>query len=108
MARWLGVVSLLFTNTLMIISLLIFASGFFPYKSFQSGKARFSAAEELMSIPPLFDKMIFMVVDALRRFRSGSVYGHLWLLTVAATLYMRPVQDSGSLSSIFYQKRIHW
>lgn len=100
MARCLGIVSLFLTNAIVILSLLIFASGFFPYKSFQSGRAHFSEAEELMSIPPLFDKVIFMVVDALRRFQSGSMYGHSWLLTVTATLYMRPVQDLGSLSSI--------
>lgn len=84
------------------MSLLIFASGFFPYKSFQSGRAHFSAAEELMSIPPLFDKVIFMVVDALRRLQSGSTYGHSWLLIVVATLYIRLAQDSGSLNSISF------
>lgn len=99
MARFLGAVSLFVTNAFMIMSLFIFASGFFPYKSFQSGRASFSEAEELMAIPPPFDKVIFMVVDALRRSQSGSIHGHSLLLTVAATLYMRLVQGLGSLSS---------
>ena len=75
MARVFGVVSLLAINFLIIMGVLIFASGFFPYKSFQSGRATFYNEEELMAVPPPFDKIVFMVVDALRRFQSGSTHG---------------------------------
>lgn len=54
-------------NLLLPVAILIFASGFFPYKPFLPGLAQY---EELgYGSPPNapFDKLIFMVVDALRR-----------------------------------------
>lgn len=49
-------------------ALLLFSSGFFPYKPFLPGLATFE--DEINSIrpPAVFDKVIFMVVDALRRY----------------------------------------
>jgi ethanolaminephosphotransferase len=55
-------------NILIPIAILIFASGFFPYKPFLPGLAQY---ETLAYGPPPaapFDKVIFMVVDALRRY----------------------------------------
>lgn len=54
-------------NVLIPIAILTFASGFFPYKPFLSGLAQYEALED--SLPPVapFDKVVFMVVDALRR-----------------------------------------
>ncbi|CAF9906404.1 major facilitator super transporter protein [Imshaugia aleurites] len=49
-------------------AILIFATGFFPYKPFIPGRATFQDSQyggQLASAP--FDKVIFMVVDALRR-----------------------------------------
>ena len=65
-------------NLLLPLSILIFATGFFPYKPFMSGLAQWEhlgfGIEE--SIPePVFDKVVFMVVDALRTdfvFGGGS------------------------------------
>lgn len=51
-------------NILIPVAILVFATGFFPYKPFLPGKATF-AADDVRSAP--FDKVIFMVVDALRR-----------------------------------------
>ena len=82
--HWLRRSSLLVANILIPIACLVFATGFFPYKPFLSGLATFeqqNAEEELglfaaaggkagdKSIRPkrVFDKVIFMVVDALRR-----------------------------------------
>ncbi|KAF1850947.1 GPI ethanolamine phosphate transferase 2 [Cucurbitaria berberidis CBS 394.84] len=67
-------------NLLIPVSILIFATGFFPYKPFMPGLAEY---EELgwnrilgddWQKPPAapFDKVIFMVVDALR---SDFVFG---------------------------------
>ncbi|KAJ4987461.1 gpi ethanolamine phosphate transferase 2 [Stagonosporopsis vannaccii] len=67
-------------NLLIPVAILIFATGFFPYKPFMPGLAEY---EELktnakdggsMQHPPEapFDKLVFMVVDALR---SDFVYG---------------------------------
>jgi ethanolaminephosphotransferase len=67
-------------NLLIPVAILVFATGFFPYKPFMPGLAEY---EELSSSgkmgegwrkPPVapFDKLVFMVVDALR---SDFVYG---------------------------------
>ncbi|APA15371.1 hypothetical protein sscle_14g101410 [Sclerotinia sclerotiorum 1980 UF-70] len=57
---------LLAANILIPIAILIFASGFFPYKPFLSGLAQYESLD--FGEPPEapFDKVIFMVVDALR------------------------------------------
>ncbi|KAL8809711.1 MAG: hypothetical protein Q9200_003180 [Gallowayella weberi] len=51
----------------------LFASGFFPYKAFLPGHASFTADEALFASTAPFDKVIFMVVDALR---SDFVFSH--------------------------------
>lgn len=56
-------------NVLLPISLLTFAIGFFPYKPFIPG-----TNDAIVGVPGLeppkapFDKVVFMVVDALRRY----------------------------------------
>jgi ethanolaminephosphotransferase len=71
---------LAFANVLVPVAILVFATGFFPYKPVMPGLARY---EELgfgkqmgqgWQNPPdaPFDKLVFMVVDALR---SDFVYG---------------------------------
>ncbi|KAI3338898.1 alkaline-phosphatase-like protein [Ustulina deusta] len=58
-------------NLLLPVAILVFATGFFPYKPFLPGLAHY---EELdYGSPPTapFDKLVFMVVDALR---SDFVY----------------------------------
>jgi ethanolaminephosphotransferase len=59
---------LLAANVLIPVAILIFASGFFPYKPFLSGLARYEALEYGPPPEAPFDKVIFMVVDALRRY----------------------------------------
>ena len=60
--------SLLVTANLLIpVAIVMFAIGFFPYKPFLPGLAQY---EDLEYGPPPdgpFDKLVFMVVDALRR-----------------------------------------
>lgn len=60
-------------NLLMPLSILVFAAGFFPYKPFLPGLAEYEPLE--YGAPPgvPFDRLIFMVVDALR---SDFVYSH--------------------------------
>lgn len=74
--------TLTLANVLLPVAVLIFASGFFPYKPVLPGLAHFEEAEghERASdigdngLPTAaFKKIIFMVVDALR---SDFVYGH--------------------------------
>ncbi|KAG9235506.1 GPI ethanolamine phosphate transferas-like protein 2 [Amylocarpus encephaloides] len=58
-------------NILIPIAILTFASGFFPYKPFLSGLAQYETLEYGPPSAAPFDKLIFMVVDALR---SDFVY----------------------------------
>ncbi|KAL9096548.1 MAG: hypothetical protein Q9163_006424 [Psora crenata] len=64
---------LILTNVSIAIALIVFARGFFPYKPFISGRATFyhgiNGPEE--ASPP-FDKVVFMVVDALRRLLTDN------------------------------------
>ncbi|KAI5820013.1 alkaline-phosphatase-like protein [Pyronema omphalodes] len=57
-------------NILLPLGILMFAKGFFPYKPFLPGLAQFDA-EDIQTEKP-FDKVVFMVVDALR---SDFVFG---------------------------------
>jgi hypothetical protein len=60
-------------NILLPVSIVVFATGFFPYKPLLPGLAEF---EHLEFGPPPdapFDRLIFMVVDALRRLSSALI-----------------------------------
>ncbi|KAF2474329.1 GPI ethanolamine phosphate transferas-like protein 2 [Lindgomyces ingoldianus] len=65
-------------NFLIPVAILVFATGFFPYKPFMPGLATFEALgwEEKFrwtkTPEPQFDRLVFMVVDALR---SDFVFG---------------------------------
>ena len=59
---------LIAANALIPAAILIFASGFFPYKPFLSGLAQYEALQYGPPPKAPFDKVIFMVVDALRRY----------------------------------------
>lgn len=63
-------------NLLIPIAILTFASGFFPYKPFLPGTATFGdvRVDKVPEAP--FNKVIFMVVDALRRFRTSLIGSH--------------------------------
>jgi len=58
-------------NFLIPVAVLVFASGFFPYKPFIQGLAQYKSLEHGPPPKAQFDKVIFMVVDALR---SDFVY----------------------------------
>ncbi|UPX12553.1 major facilitator super transporter protein [Ascochyta rabiei] len=72
-------VLLVLANLLVPVAILIFATGFFPYKPFMPGLAEYEETEwtgidvGVSRDPPKapFDKLVFMVVDALR---SDFVY----------------------------------
>jgi ethanolamine phosphate transferase 2 subunit G len=56
--------AILVANLLLPVALVVFSSGFFPYKPLLPGMEAF---EQSNRPPPIFEKVIFMVVDALRR-----------------------------------------
>jgi ethanolaminephosphotransferase len=60
-ANWL----IFLANILIPIAILVFSLGFFPYKTLIPGLATFEVPQD--APPKIFDKVIFMVVDALRR-----------------------------------------
>lgn len=72
MGRRLDTTLLTLSNVLIPVAVLVFAVGFFPYKAFVPGLAEFQKLE--YGEPPAapFDRLVFMVVDALR---SDFVYG---------------------------------
>jgi ethanolaminephosphotransferase len=67
MASRISTICLLAANILIPIAILTFAGGFFPYKPFLSGLAQYEALDYGPPPNAPFDKVIFMVVDALRR-----------------------------------------
>lgn len=69
MARSLLVPLIVAANLLVPVAILVFARGFFPYKPFIPGLAQYEPLEEFGEVPGApFDRLIFMVVDALRRY----------------------------------------
>jgi ethanolamine phosphate transferase 2 subunit G len=61
------VVFLVIANALLPLAISIFAIGFFPYKPYIPGQNVYRS-EESPHPPAVFDKLLFMVVDALRRY----------------------------------------
>ncbi|KAJ5107552.1 GPI ethanolamine phosphate transferase 2 [Penicillium angulare] len=62
----------LLANILVLVGILTFSTGFFPYKPLLPGLATFQDTDP--NVAPVFDKVIFMVVDALRSLiRAGAV-----------------------------------
>ncbi|ETS72892.1 hypothetical protein PFICI_15399 [Pestalotiopsis fici W106-1] len=60
-------------NLLIPAAIIIFAAGFFPYKPFLAGNAQYDDLDQAPAPP--FDRVVFMVVDALRSdfvFAEGS------------------------------------
>lgn len=55
-------------NILTLSACAIFASGFFPYKPFIPGLAQHEPLPHGAAPDAPFEKLIFMVVDALRRY----------------------------------------
>jgi ethanolamine phosphate transferase 2 subunit G len=77
-SRLLRMTALTLANILLPIAVLVFATGFFPYKPFFPGLATFEDvqdpnATQVEQPEAVFDRVIFMVVDALR---SDFVYGY--------------------------------
>ncbi|TQB72867.1 major facilitator super transporter protein [Monascus purpureus] len=63
----------LIANAIIPVAIIVFASGFFPYKAMLPGLARLDGSNSATIPPAIFDKVIFMVVDALR---SDFVYSN--------------------------------
>lgn len=63
----LSTIALILANILIPLSIIVFGVGFFPYKPLLPGLAEYETTE--LGSPPnaQFDRLVFMVVDALRR-----------------------------------------
>ncbi len=97
---------LLLPNLLILVSLVIFALGFFPYKAFLPGHASFTADEASLAQQAPFDKVVFMVVDALRRFDNFLLVRWPWLSRTVTSSF-RIVQASALLNSRRAQSNLH-
>lgn len=65
---YLSTALLVAANLLIPVAIYIFAKGFFPYKPLLPGLAQYHEAPQDGQQPaPPFDRLVFMVVDALRR-----------------------------------------
>jgi ethanolamine phosphate transferase 2 subunit G len=58
---------LILANILVPVAILTFATGFFPYKPFLPGLAQHDSLDYGKAAPAPFNRLILMVVDALRR-----------------------------------------
>ena len=59
--------AVLLANVLIPIAVIFFSAGFFPYKPVLPGLASHEGRSKDEIPPRVFDKVIFMVIDALRR-----------------------------------------
>jgi ethanolaminephosphotransferase len=67
-------VLLLAANLLIPAAIVLFATGFFPYKPLLPGLATYDAVTEYGEPPGApFDRLVFMVIDALRRYGGLSI-----------------------------------
>ncbi|KAI9040880.1 mannose-ethanolamine phosphotransferase LAS21 [Aspergillus affinis] len=65
--------AVLLANVLIPIAVIFFSAGFFPYKPLLPGLASYEGTSKDGIPPRVFDKVVFMVVDALR---SDFVYSN--------------------------------
>ncbi|ROW17799.1 hypothetical protein VPNG_00559 [Cytospora leucostoma] len=72
-ATTLSTVLLVAANLLIPLAILVFATGFFPYKPLLPGLATYGDSQHGPPPTAPFDRVVFMVVDALR---SDFVYSH--------------------------------
>jgi ethanolamine phosphate transferase 2 subunit G len=73
--RWLAA-ALVVCSLLQLAGMAFFARGFFPYKKVLPGLAAKTTSEDYVQLglaplnppPALFDRLVFVVIDALRRY----------------------------------------
>lgn len=83
-------------NVLIPVAVLTFAVGFFPYKPFLPGLAEYGPS--VYGSPPdaPFDKVVFMVVDALRRCAAWDPWPGKRLL-ICAVISSSPTPPASTL-----------
>ena len=104
--RWLRLAA---GNLLLVLSVLVFAKAFFPYKPFLQGLAQHADYHdgEDTPAPAQFEKIVFMLVDALRRYISGPTrivivrYIDIWALTSSTrTIAISCLENIQDLSTL--------
>jgi hypothetical protein len=97
-------------NLLIPIAILIFATGFFPYKPFVPGLAKYEEVGFKKTPEAPFDKLVFMVVDALRRYGTlGTAIG--WpklILDVVILFSLRILGSSLRKGTLWVFYRYHY
>ena len=74
-------------NVLTICAILVFASGFFPHKAFLPGLAAWPSGRDVPQLLSPFDRVIFMVVDALRRYFLAQYFLRSLLTAISDFVY---------------------
>jgi len=77
--KWL-VAAIVVCSLLQLAGMAVFARGFFPYKRVLPGLAAKTTVEDYSQLglvpayppPNLFDRLIFIVIDALRRYKISN------------------------------------
>ncbi|KAF3925030.1 hypothetical protein AA313_de0204784 [Arthrobotrys entomopaga] len=89
--RWLRLAA---GNVLLITAVLVFAKAFFPYKPFLQGLAQHADyhVEGQVPAPAQFDKIIFMVIDALRSLIRDGVALPFTANAVSPTITMPKIK----------------
>jgi ethanolaminephosphotransferase len=92
---------LLAANLLIPAAILVFATGFFPYKPLLPGLATYDAVTEYGEPPAApFDRLVFMVIDALRRFVALSMASAHPRLTGASGIVTLSTPQTAASSSL--------
>jgi len=73
---------IVFSSILQLVGIAFFARGFFPYKTVLPGFATGHGPQDFLDLglepvgPPekLFDRLVFIVIDALRRYMDNSIF----------------------------------
>jgi ethanolaminephosphotransferase len=98
-------------NLLIPVAILVFATGFFPYKPFMPGLADYEDVRwiyqqgegtgGLQAPEAPFDKLVFMVVDALRSdFVYGEESGMSFVQRYVFCLIQLPIADNATASFV--------
>jgi hypothetical protein len=72
---------ILISSILQLVGMTLFARGFFPYKKVLAGFATANGPQDFLDLglepvgPPekVFDRLVFIVIDALRRYIHDSI-----------------------------------
>lgn len=97
---------ILISSILQLVGMALFARGFFPYKKVLAGFATANERQDFLDLglephvgPPekVFDRLVFIVIDALRRYIHDSIVCCVTLVTSCSPLTLQCLLLTGWL-----------